>query len=125
MGSTAVAYGRFGLWLDRKMGDRAIPSQSELGRRIGETPSTVNRWMNGVITPNYDQVAALARVLGVSRYEAFTALGWLPDMTGAELEEIRELWDVADASERETIAAIARQILRDKLGKTQDDAEGE
>lgn len=116
-----MPYTRFGIWLDRQLQERAIPSQSELARRIGETPSTVNRWMNGVTEPDYRQVRTLAKALEVPNWEVFAALGYLPDLTDEDLQEVKELWATADSRERETILLLARGVLRDKLDPTSDD----
>lgn len=120
-----MPYTRFGIWLDKQLEERAIPSQSELARRIGETPSTVNRWMNGVTEPDYRQVRALAKVLGVSNWEIFATLGHLPDLSDEDFEAFKELWATADKRERETILLLARGVLRDKLDPTEPDGQAD
>lgn len=111
----AVAYTRFGLWLDKTITERGLGSQSELARRLYVSHATVNRWMNGVTLPDYNQVAAIARVLGVSRHEVLTELGILPDLTDPEFAAIVELWAAATEEERQMLATIGRGLLRRQL----------
>jgi transcriptional regulator with XRE-family HTH domain len=110
-----VAYNRFGLWLDRMITERELGSQSELARRLFTSHATVNRWMNGATLPDYNQVAAIARVLQVSRAEVLTELGVLPDLADPEFAAIVELWAAATEEERQTLATVGRSLIRRRL----------
>lgn len=107
-----MGYTQFGIWLARVMEDRGIASQSELGRRLGVSHATVNRWMSGVTRPDYDQVEDLARVLEVSRQEVYQALGVLPKSDDPRLARVLEVWQEATAEEKDTVADIARRVIR-------------
>ena len=41
-------------------------NQSELARRLGITPQSVQQWEKGTSTPKIDRLAAIAQILGVS-----------------------------------------------------------
>ena len=111
-----MAYTEFGLWLDRKMREAGITSQSELGRRVGRSHAAVNRWMNGVAEPTDRDVKRLCQVLGTSELEAYQALGKLPRLREDEWPEWRERLAKLNPVERKRLAAIADALLRGQNG---------
>lgn len=114
-----VAYTRFGYWLDRMITERELGSQSEVARRLFTSHATVNRWMSGATLPDYNQVAAIAQVLQVSRAEVLTELGVLPDLDDPEFAAIAEVWAAATEDERQTIADVGRSLIRRRLDNAQ------
>jgi transcriptional regulator with XRE-family HTH domain len=109
----------FKRWLEMEMLRAGVGSQSDLGERIGVSGATVSRWMSGGSVPGYDDLAAIATVLGVGRRAVYEAAGLVPTRTPGELATIYAIWETLTEVERQTLADIGRVLVSRRLAGQQ------
>ena len=122
--------GNFGEWLDKELIQRGW-SQSELARRGGVSPSTVQQAVTGITKPGPRLCQAIARAFGMPAEEVFRLASLLPSVpvvrsrriiyetdTG---DRILELWRRLNPDDQalisallERLAAVAPRIIGDE-----------
>lgn len=67
----------FGQWLERHMALQDPPvTRNELARRVGISPSSLSRWINGHVRPEHDKLETLARVIGADLDDVLARAGY-------------------------------------------------
>lgn len=109
----------FAAWLLPMMRDVGITSQADLARRLGMSEATVSRWLSGSAVPGYDDIAELARVLGVDRRAIYEAAGLVPMHDAEELGELLSVWETLSEEERQMLSDLGRVMVRRRLAGMQ------
>ena len=86
--------------------------RGELARHLGVSVPTVNRWLNGISTPNVYQFRAIAHLFGLP-YEWFTEdEGGIPNVDdlavklGLSPETVEALLELAGSESEEVLTAV-------------------
>lgn len=97
---------RIGYWL----AERGM-TQQQLADRLGVTRATVNKWINGGISPQLKDLQEVAQVLRVSTCELLnTSDNVLAVDAGAR--EILEAWQAVPVDRRPTMVETVVSVLR-------------
>lgn len=113
---------RFADWMQREAMPKAgITSQSELGRRIGIAQTTISRWFAGDRTPGFDDLEAIARVLGVGRRALYEAAGLIPVRDPAELAEITAAYEALSPEAQALLLEFAAVLAKRHLPGSRDE----
>jgi transcriptional regulator with XRE-family HTH domain len=113
----------FAAWLVPMMRDVGITSQADLARRLGMSEATVSRWLSGAAIPGYDDIAELARVLGVDRGVIYEAAGVIPVRDAEQLADLLSVWETLSEDERQTLSDLGRVMVRRRLAAIQAELE--